>query len=819
MAKNTKTILLIAGLATVLASCGGKTDYEVFDIKDNEYIPSTYKGKTTYKSYIATPLKSLNTALTMQAENGTHIANFVDGLLENDAYGRLSKALAEKVFVNDTYDEYKFYIRGNELGKGTSDPIKWLQWDGTQYVDREEGAQVVTGKDFYTASKYVLDQRNSSDCYYLPAMFIKGGYEYWAYTFACYWRDVLNKENPIGFDLSTNAGLARATNMFAKQYGHQDLNVTAADIPNIANFSRVGISYGTEKDSKTGVEYYYVKYQLQQPASYFPSVLTYTPFYPVNEAFVRNKVGGIKQFGRNTKENFLYCGAFLLNEWDSSGKLVYKKNNEYWDKDKVHVEQITYEVLSDEKNEDFIRKEYESGKIDSFGVSQSDEEGWKKYVTGQNNEGSIENPVNSDVYSREIDTVDSTFYTQLNVNRKEWTKNRSNITEPEMTNANAAIKINAVRELLLNGVDLTLYNQRYGLTGDLRDQYQMWTFIPKGFVENTSNGKDYIEYLYEEYSANTGLPMNQVRELLKQGQLPASYNPTSQTQDLAKKAIAAINYVNSVGGVTYKDGNNKSVSTKIDFPVKFEYLGLNYDAKQSVYDSQWIERFNETVNACTVNPDNVKDGLPRCSGGKYPYIEIVKNTKVNASNYTEMGENGEYHMYVVGWGADYADPLTYLNTQVSGGDMSSYAGTASEVPDYIMDFNEDGTVKAETYQRKDSMLDRYDDLVARGAGVRNNLEQRFRLFAQAEYELLFNVHIMQPNYMSGQGWTVTVSRLAGYETPTAAYGLSSYKLKGVYALTTAMGGADRKAAKEKFNANKAKALAETSDEDIYEKAA
>ena len=801
MNKKSKILVLLAMAGTVLAGCN-KADYDTFDIVDNAYIPSTYKGKSTYRAYIGTALKSLNTPLTMQAENGQHIANFVDGLLENDSYGRLSKALAEKVYVNDAMDEYKFYIRG-----GVENPIPWMTSTGTQYVDRIAGAQVVTGDDFKTAAKYALDARNLSDCYYLPAMFIKGGYEYWAYTYALYYRTNLLKDYPVpgitAAEWKTDAGLAKATTHFAKQYGHLDLNITAADISSIASFERVGITTGTETDS-TGKKYYFVKYTLESPASYFPSVLTYTPFLPVNDNFIFNEVGGIKNYGRSN-EDFLYNGAFYLNEW-SENKLVYKQNNNYWDKEHVHVKEIQYTVLPENTNDDFIRKEFEKDAIDAFGVSQTDQDGWKKYVTGADGKGTIEDPVDERVYSREIDTVDSTFYTQLNVNRQDFTTNKSSmLTGAENSNANAAMKINDVRNLLLNGVDLQLYNKRYGLTGDLRDQYQMWTLVPKGFVENSDNGKDYIEYLYDEYAENNNMSVEDVAALLKQGQLPAGYADTQKanTVALANKAIAAIDAVNANGGVTYEVGGRIKSNVTISYPVKFEYVGLAYDAKQRAWDAEWIEDFNETVNACTTNPNKVTADKPYCTGGKYPKIEIVQNTNVTAQSYSTMSSNADYHMLVLGWGADYADPLTYLNTNVTGGDMSSYSGTQSAVPDYIV--NSDGSV-----ERKDNMLATYDEYVAQGAATTDNTDERFKLFAKAEYELLWNVHTISPAYMQGQGWSVTISKLAGYETPSAAYGLSSYKLKGVYSLATVMGGAERKAAKALFESNKKAALANSS---------
>lgn len=809
MNKKSKILFMLVTAGTVLAGCNNTVQYETFDIVDNAYIPSTYKGKNIYRAYIATPLKSLNTPLTMSAENAQHIANFVDGLLENDSYGRLSKALAEKVFVNDDMDEYTFYIRG-----GVENPIPWIKSDGTQYIDRTNGAQFVTGEDFKTAARYALDANNLSDCYYLPAMFIKGGYEYWAYTYSLYYRENLASKNPIpglsAASLKDNDGLAKATNYFAKQYGHLDLNVTANDIPEIASFSRVGIETGTTTDATTNKEYYYVKYTLQQPASYFPSVLTYTPFLPVNQSFITNVARNIRSYGRSNT-NFLYNGAFYLSEW-SENKLIYKQNNNYWDKKHVHLNQIQYTVLPDNTNDDFIRKQFEKDAIDAFGVSQTDQDGWKKYVTGKDNKGSIENPVDERVYSREIDAIDSTFYTQLNVNREEFTSSSKNsmLTPDENNNANAALKVNALRELLLNGVDLQIYNKRYGLSGDLRDQYQMWTLVPKGFVQD-SYGRDYTDYLYEEYATNKNVTKEAAAELLKQGQLPAGYADTqkSNTKALAAKAIAAIDAVNAAGGVTYTISGKTKSNVKITYPIKIEYLGLAYDAKQRAYDADWIEDFNDTVNACTTNKNKVTDSMPSCANNTYPKIQIVQNTNVSAQSYATWSSTANYHIIVVGWGADYADPLTYLNTNVTGGDMSSYSGTQSAVPDYIV--NEDGSV-----ERKENMLSTYDNYVDSGAAQTTDSVQRFSLFAKAEYELLWNVHLMSPAYMQGQGWSVTVSKLAGYETPSAAYGLSSYKLKGIYSLTTVMGGAERKAAKTLFETNKKAALADDSDYTIFD---
>ena len=57
--------------------------------------------------------------------------------------------------------------------------------------------------------------------------------------------------------------------------------------------------------------------------------------------------------------------------------------------------------------------------------------------------------------------------------------------------------------------------------------------------------------------------------------------------------------------------------------------------------------------------------------------------------------------------------------------------------------------------------------------------------------LLNELQIYVPQINYGQGWSVTLSRAAGYETPTAAYGLSNDRLTGMYVLDQVLTRAER----------------------------
>lgn len=89
-----------------------------------------------------------------------HVANFVDGLLEHDAYGVLRPSLAESWKVNDDDTVWTFNLR-----KG----VTWVTADLEPYAD-------VKAQDWVDAMKYMLD--NKSPLVYLVDGFVKNAGAY-----------------------------------------------------------------------------------------------------------------------------------------------------------------------------------------------------------------------------------------------------------------------------------------------------------------------------------------------------------------------------------------------------------------------------------------------------------------------------------------------------------------------------------------------------------------------------------------------------------------------------------------------------------------
>ncbi|MBM7600000.1 oligopeptide transport system substrate-binding protein [Virgibacillus halotolerans] len=89
------------------------------------------------------------------------------------------------------------------------------------------------------------------------------------------------------------------------------------------------------------VDDYTLKVTLERPVEYFDSLLAFGTYLPLNEEFVEEKG---EAFGTNS-DNMLANGPFKLTEWDGSGLTwKYVKNDNYYDKDSVQLDEVNVQV-------------------------------------------------------------------------------------------------------------------------------------------------------------------------------------------------------------------------------------------------------------------------------------------------------------------------------------------------------------------------------------------------------------------------------------------------------------------------------------------
>lgn len=104
--------------------------------------------------------------------------------------------------------------------------------------------------------------------------------------------------------------------------------------------------------------------ELEVPISFFPSLMYFPTFYPINESFYSSLDDGT--YG-TSPETFLSNGAFLLESYSpGTASLKVKKNPDYWDADRVSLEGISYQVVG---SSDSALTAFKNGSLDIVAIS------------------------------------------------------------------------------------------------------------------------------------------------------------------------------------------------------------------------------------------------------------------------------------------------------------------------------------------------------------------------------------------------------------------------------------------------------------------
>ena len=772
--------LMIIALCGLLIGCTGK--------KANKVSGSPYAllngkdAKTSYESLTVSGIGSLNYFVSSAAADANHFANFIDGLVTHNEFGTLELNLAESAEHNAAYTEFTFKLR--------DDPsLVWLTYEGKPYEYNGE-VQYCQASDFVAGAKAVLNFSNQSNTAYMIHDFIKGALEYYLMT------EILDgqaKGTPAFVSLNTEAKQANwIQNEIRDNHptvyengGYEEKPVTAADIKNIKNGNRLGIVADDEKRE--------VKYILMTSSSYFPTLLTYSPYLPVNAHFYEEKGS---RFGVASKDSILYNGPFYLSQLDET-TIVYSKNTTYAERsdlkgyNSVHFDTVKYNIVKSDIDNSYVRTQFENGNIDGFSLSPNDKEGWAKYVEGPDQSGSIEDPYDGLVNSRLLDSIGNCYGTNINLERTAnpaSSKSYSTLgTAADIENTTNALRLKEVREALMAAFDYPTFYSRYA-DGDsesvFASQEVVHTYVPKNFVID-NNGKEYTqEYYAKELADHDSITHEEALAKIEPGQFKTRQKTKDQVWAKVQAAQAAIEIYNNDASLVAEHG-------AITYPIQIEYFSIWDDQETKTYDTLMMSSMNARLNNITKPADDYSN----CT-----IFKVVPTDKCNTNNYQDVDGNGgnaafDFSAHLWGWGADYGDPLTYLNTYTKYGDWSSIFNYLNL--DYVPNFHVENGAIVET-----DLLAHYTSLVRLGQKENDNLTTRYTYFAQAEVELINDLFIYAPQTNNGQGWALSISKSAGYEMPTSNYGISNDRLTGMWVLVSPLTRAERTAIREEFNANK-----------------
>ncbi|CUB09566.1 Dipeptide-binding protein DppE precursor [Bacillus cereus] len=123
---------------------------------------------------------------------------------------------------------------------------------------------------------------------------------------------------------------------------------TAAEYAFIAYYLKnaEAINQGKAEVSTLGVKAvddYTLEVELEKPVPYFLNLMAFASYYPLNEKFVKEK--GDK-YGLES-DTTVYNGPFVLTDWKHEQGWKLKKNDQYWDKKTVKLDEINYSVVKE----------------------------------------------------------------------------------------------------------------------------------------------------------------------------------------------------------------------------------------------------------------------------------------------------------------------------------------------------------------------------------------------------------------------------------------------------------------------------------------
>ena len=229
------------------------------------------------------------------------------------------------------------------------------------------------------------------------------------------------------------------------------------------DFSTVGVK---------AVDDYTVEYTLNQPESYWNSKTTMGILFPINEDFLKSQG---KDFGTVKPSSILYNGPYVLKAFTSKSVIEYAKNQNYWDKDNVKVENIKLTYFDGSDQESLIRN------FSDGAYSQA-----RLYPTSSNYASVEKQYKDNIIYTPQNST---SFYFAFNLNRKAY-NHSSKTTDAQKTSTTAAIQNKDFRQAINFAFDRTSFgaqmNGKDGATKLIRS-----LLVPPSFVQ--VDGKDFSD--------------------------------------------------------------------------------------------------------------------------------------------------------------------------------------------------------------------------------------------------------------------------------------------------------------------------------------
>ncbi|MBQ9148168.1 MAG: peptide ABC transporter substrate-binding protein [Oscillospiraceae bacterium] len=418
-------------------------------------------------------------------------------------------------------------------------------------------------------------------------------------------------------------------------------NATEYMAGDITDFSQVGVK---ALDDLT------VQYTLCYNCTFFDTILGYNPFAPMSRSYYESKGG---KFGADydssaesytygkTPDDIAYCGPYVVTNATAKNTIVFKANESYWNKDNINVKTITW-LYNDGEDATKAYKDTISGVLSGAGLNASSVEAAKT-------EGYF------DTYAYVSGTDATSFMGFVNVNRNAF----ANFNDGSTASTKTEEQIERTRA--------AMYNQNFRLA--------LAQALDRGSYEAATSGEalkyaaminSYVPGTFMELAEDTTVDINGTPTTFAAG---TYYGAIMQAQLDADGIAIKVWDPEADGGVGSSSGfdgwyNADAAKASLDAAIaELAALGVEISAENPIYlDLPYFSGSEAYGNRANV----YKQSLETVLGGAV-IVNLVECTDSDAWYYAgyqcDYGYEGNYDIYdVSGWGPDYGDPQTYLDT-------------------------------------------------------------------------------------------------------------------------------------------------------------
>lgn len=380
---------------------------------------------------------------------------------------------------------------------------------------------------------------------------------------------------------------------------------------------------------------------LEQPTTYFMTMLTYSIFLPICDSFYQSKGGvygldefaaaaqdtNVYTFGMNTDvSSQVYCGPFLLQKLEPASEILVVKNPNYYKADEVTLDSVKW-VYDDGSNPTAFYNDCVNGTYAAVGLS-----------SGNGLLAKAQEDGNFDKYAYITDTTSTTYFGGLNLNRGTFALESGACASSKDDNA----KIDTT---------LALRNQNFRLAMQYAFDKAAYNAVSRGedlklnCLRNMYTAPDFV-FLSEDITAEDGhvFPVNTSYGDLVQYFVTNKYNMPIDVHD-------------GVNGWYHPDEAKACLEAAkaelgdaiMSWPIVIDVVYLD----TSVVNTNQAQVYKQVIEN-TLGAENVTVNLVAASNTDDFY----------ACGYrARSGEAGNYDMfYGSGWGPDFGDPCTYLDT-------------------------------------------------------------------------------------------------------------------------------------------------------------